>query len=110
MLVLRSTHKQMVIEAQAAGAAALSQMVGELTDGLKELGLRAEPKPGETTAGMILRQIRAQMAVAEQFREEVAETRNTLKDTKARLDRFTAPRPRGEHGRFLKAEPQPATH
>jgi len=101
MLVLRSTHEQMKAEAKAAGKA-LTEMVGELTEGLKSLGLNPEPKPGETTAAMVVRHIKAQMIAVEQFREEVAETRATLTDTNSRLNRFTGPRQRGAHGRFKK--------
>lgn len=88
MLVLKSTRDQMVKEAKATGAAALREIIGELTDGLKMLGLRAEPKPGETTAEMVVRLFRSQMAATEQFREEVAETRATLVAANAELSKY----------------------
>jgi hypothetical protein len=64
MLVLKSTRDQMVAEAKANGAAALREMVGELTDGLKVLGLHPEPRHDETTAEMVLRYLRAALSDA----------------------------------------------
>jgi hypothetical protein len=107
MLVLKSTRDQMVREAKASAAAAMLEMVSELSKGLKGLGLHPEPRPGETTAAMVVRLINAQRAAAEQFREEVAETRATLRATKSQLDRLTT---RGPGGRFVKVEGQSAHH
>jgi hypothetical protein len=108
MLVLQSTHKQMVNEAKAAGAAALNELVGELTRGLQALALRAEPKPGETTSDMVLRYLREEIAESTALRIELFTAQRERDEYRERLLRFTAPRQRGPGGRFVKVDPAAA--
>jgi hypothetical protein len=76
MLVLKSTHEQMKAEAKASGKA-LSELVGELIEGLQTLGFDPEPRHAkDTTAAIVLRALRGALSDAASARIE----RNTAQD------------------------------
>lgn len=59
--VSKSTHDAAIAAERKAGAA-LSQITGELIDGMRSLGLHPEPIGNETTAGLVVRYLRVTLA------------------------------------------------
>lgn len=77
MFVRKSKYSAEMARAQASGSA-LAQLTGELVDGLTALGIRHEPRDGETTAGLAIAALRRAV-------DDLDGVRIALRDAKAEI-------------------------